>query len=165
MKIFKAFLYLLKDVNFWKFILKVFSHPKYTFGTILASFEAIHYAQIYFPYQHFNHSQGNAFRHAVWNSLIMYHCGKTQKKVEKKLLWTKEITTYFEEIFVNDELPRQMDEHNNQIGRLLYVKMLTTNPIINKQLLINELIKETKNIELVKSLEEIKKSNHLICLE
>lgn len=165
MKNFKAFLYLLKNVNFWKFILKIFCNPKYAFGTILASFEAIHFAQKFFPYQHFNHSKGNAFRHAVWNSLIMFHCGKTQKKIDKKLLWTTEITNYFEEIFVNDELPRQMDEHNNKVGRLLYINVLNNFTIINKQLLINELLKEIKNIKLVKSINEIQKSTHLVCLE
>jgi hypothetical protein len=62
---------------------------------------------------------GNAFRHALWNCLIMMYCCKISS-AEKSLTWTEKITNCTKILFPNEPLQTKMDLHNNEIGGVFY---------------------------------------------
>ncbi len=79
-------------------------------------------ATLHYGKEHYKNTPANAFRHAFWNYLIAYNCAKWNSNSKKVLHWTKAITDWHENAFINRELPRVMDFHNNKIGRKTYVE-------------------------------------------
>lgn len=75
-----------------------------------------------FPQTHQSSALGNAYRHALWSSLIMVY-GCKISSVRKTKIWCEKITTLHEELFSNPVLERKMDLHNNKIGVELFLKM------------------------------------------
>ncbi len=74
----------------------------------------------HFGKRHHRNSPANAFRHALWNYYIARECIKRDSRKILVLEWTQKITDWHEVFSKNDLLAREMDLHNNRIGRLLF---------------------------------------------
>ena len=100
-------------------------HPIFIYPTLKATSECIHIATKHFGKEHIKNGQANAFRHALWNYLIAKKCTKWSKNKEKVQEWTKNITDWHEEAFINRDLARLMDLHNNAIGKQVFAENST----------------------------------------
>ena len=122
------------------------------FATIKATSKTMKIVEEKFPGVHGLDNKANAFRHALWNSLIAIDSLKFEKDIDTVISWTKEITDWHEDFSPNKALARAMDLHNNHMGRALFLR--------NKSLKERELIKELENLLLnsvqVASIEELK---------
>ncbi len=102
---------------------KIFlKHPRYFIPTLRATLETIKVCDDEFGDAHHLDNPANAFRHAYWNFLICVKCYKVAGPREKVADWAKKITELHEDLSPNDELAREMDLHNNQIGREIFKK-------------------------------------------
>ena len=104
-------------------------HPLFTVISFYATLKAFVLAKHYFPKTNSSDGIGNAFRHALWTSLILMYCCKISSP-EKTLKWCKKITDLHEELFPNELLQKRMDLHNNQVGMDLFMEMI---PGIHRQ--------------------------------
>ncbi|OIQ37259.1 MAG: hypothetical protein BM563_08845 [Bacteroidetes bacterium MedPE-SWsnd-G1] len=103
--------------GFFRFFIR---HPLFANATFFATVKTYKIADKEFPKIHGKHNKANAFRHALWNALIAKSCSRYSNNIEKILNWTKDVTDWHEELFVNDPLSRAMDLHNNEIGRSVF---------------------------------------------
>lgn len=95
-------------------------HPKFIIPTWSATRETIKICDNKFGKEHHKNSPANAFRHALWNFLICEKCYRISGSSEKALEWSKRITDLHEELSPNRTPERNMDLHNNRIGRKLF---------------------------------------------
>jgi hypothetical protein len=90
----------LKNLSF-KNLLNLFGrcllHPLFAILTFWATIKTYSIAEKLFPLTNSTNGEGNAFRHALWNCLILMYCCKISSP-EKALQWTKEITDLYFEI-------------------------------------------------------------------
>lgn len=100
-------------------------HPFFAALTFYATLKTFQLSDFYFKNNHSNDGVGNAFRHSLWNALILMYCCKlsSPKKSER---WAYEFTTFFEELFKNPALQNSMDLHNNLIGREVFMSLIPT---------------------------------------
>lgn len=115
----------LKRVNFkslWQLVRLAIPNVYFLHPTYLATKECMRVSTKHFGREHYRNTPANAFRHALWNYLIAHYCAKRSTNKSKVLKWTKAITDWHENAFLNRELPRLMDFHNNEIGRRLYLE-------------------------------------------
>jgi len=114
---------ILKRVDF-KNILKVIfiglSRPHFIWPTIKATKDCISISTMNYGKLHHKNGPANAFRHAFWNYLIAKRCFQWQKNEETVLAWAKKVTDWHEDSFPNKELPKEMDLHNNEVGRFIF---------------------------------------------
>lgn len=68
-------------------------------------------------------NKANAFRHALWNIMIVKGSLKFLKSEDKAISWAKKITTLHEMLMPNNPLEREMDLHNNRIGRSFFIEL------------------------------------------
>ncbi len=73
-------------------------------------------------------SEGDAFRHALWNALIAKHNGPSFNKVSKAVAWAKEFTDTHEKYGQKSILALEtpMDYHNNEFGRDYFSRVAWT---------------------------------------
>jgi membrane-bound metal-dependent hydrolase YbcI (DUF457 family) len=148
----------LKRLSFkslFKLFYAVFSHPLFSVQTLWATAKTYAISEKLFPVTHSTDGEGNAFRHALWNCLIMMYCCKISSP-KKSLIWTEKITNLHEELFPNEELQTKMDLHNNEIGRQYFMKLL---PGIHRQFFetsffVDKLLELTKNIKTLESMNQ-----------
>lgn len=149
----KIFLTTIKTLSFQK-VFQLFSatlpHPIFTLISFYATLKAYVLAKHYFPKTNSSDGIGNAFRHALWTSLILMYCCKISSP-QKALKWCKKITDLHEELFPNEPLQKQMDLHNNKVGMDLFMEMI---PGIHRQFfessfLIDALFKKVKTAEII----------------
>ena len=141
--------------NLLKLFLIGFSHPIFSVLTFFATYKTYKISEKLFPKTHGLHGTGNAFRHALWNSLIMMYCCKVSSP-KKALIWTEKITQMHEDLFPNEPLQRKMDLHNNKVGRDYFMQLL---PTIHRQFFetsffVGQLLALTQQIKTVKSVDE-----------
>ena len=149
---------ILKRIHFselWGLTLICVKHPFYVLPTIKASRRCIEICNTLFGNTHHLHNRANAFRHAIWNVLIVNYCARKNANTSRVLAWTKRITDWHEEFSVNEALERVMDMHNNAIGRLLAYDLLGE----NEEKMIEIVQNATKNAEKVTKIEEIDQYN------
>lgn len=91
-------------------------YPLFMIPTYMATRKTIAVCDQKFGKAHHKNGRANAFRHALWNVLIIHTC-KRWASIAKATAWTKRITDWHEDFSVNPELARAMDLHNNHIGR------------------------------------------------
>ena len=94
-------------------------HPVFVLPTMKASKRCIVICHELFGNTHHLHNPANAFRHALWNVLIVQYCAQKKRNINRVFAWTKQITDWHEVFSVNHPLHRAMDMHNNEIGRML----------------------------------------------
>lgn len=108
-----------------------------------------------YPKTHHASGIGNAYRHALWSSLIMVYCCKITSP-NKALIWCKKITDLHEELFPNPPLERKMDTHNNKVGMDLFMSMLNGihRQFFETSFIIEKLDAKVETAKLLSSLEE-----------
>lgn len=151
--------------NLWLLIKKALAHPLFAVLTFWATLKTYKIAEKNYPRTHGTNGKGNAFRHALWNCLILMYCCKISSP-QKSLQWTKEITDLHEELFPNEPLLKKMDLHNNQVGRDYFMKILPTihRQFFETQFFVAPLREMTENILLLTSLEQ-EPGNRLVKVE
>ena len=97
-------------------------HPLYAWPTVRATLRCMKISDRKYGSLHHGDNRPNAFRHALWNVLIVRYCLGWRKGMTKALRWTEKITTWHESISKNDPLATAMDLHNNHIGRMYVSK-------------------------------------------
>ena len=95
------------------------SRPILFIPTLWATVESILFSELNFQEPHGGRGISNAFRHAAWNLLIARNCAYFTS-AENALQWAKLVTDLHEECFPNEDFDREMDLHNNRIGREIY---------------------------------------------
>ena len=138
-------------------------HPLFAFFTLVATIKTFKITNKKFPETHHKNGKGNAFRHALWCCLIMMYCCKISSP-QKSLKWCKQITDLHEELFVNEQIARAMDLHNNQIGMNLFMTMLEG---IHRQFFetlffMEPLYEKSQEAKLISSIEEIEEGRMAI---
>lgn len=128
----------------------VFVHPLFSILGVYATLRAFSLAQKHFPDSHSNNGIGNAFRHALWTSMIAMYCSKISSP-KKAIRYAVEMTNLHEELFPNKPLEKKMDLHNNQIGIQFFEELL---PTIHRQFfetsfLVEGLKKKIKNAKVL----------------
>jgi predicted metal-binding transcription factor (methanogenesis marker protein 9) len=130
-------------------------HPLFSLMGFYATLRSFSLAQKHFPKTHSNNGIGNAFRHSLWNCLILMYCCKISSP-QKALDYCKKMTDLHEELFPNEPLETKMDLHNNQLGINLFVELL---PGIHRQFFetsffVEKLIQKTKTAKILEKLED-----------
>ncbi|WP_308421285.1 DUF6973 domain-containing protein [Cloacibacterium rupense] len=138
--------------NLFKLFSMVLSHPLFSILTFWATVKTYAISEKLFPITHSTDGAGNAFRHALWNCLIMMYCCKISS-VEKSLQWAEKITGLHEDLFPNEPLQTKMDLHNNEIGRQYFMSLL---PGIHRQFFetsffVDHLLELTKKSVILES--------------
>lgn len=88
-----------------------------------ASNEALDWAREDFPTTY--RTKGDAFRHCLWNALIVKYYGEKRKNKEKALKLAEVFTNKHEDCSTDDDFDIEMDLHNNVYGRN-YIKPLVS---------------------------------------
>ncbi|MPM77508.1 hypothetical protein SDC9_124514 [bioreactor metagenome] len=130
-------------------------HPLFTILSFFATVKSFTIAQKHFPKTNSNSGIGNAFRHALWTSLILMYCCKISSP-KKALEFCKKMTDLHEELFPNEPLEKEMDLHNNKIGMNLFMEML---PGIHRQFFetsffVEQLLTKAKTARILKNIDE-----------
>lgn len=132
---------IVKRINaerFWKLLVLALKYPLFLYPTYNATLVCMRISTAHYGKQHYRSTPANGFRHAFWNYIIALECSKWSKNENNILRWTKAITDWHENTFVNEELSRVMDLHNNKIGRALFSG--------NKSMSLHEAVQLLKNL-------------------
>lgn len=148
----------LKTLSFKNLLKVIFiglSHPLFSILTLFATFKTYTISEKLFPISHSTDGQGNAFRHALWNCLIMMYCCKISSP-EKSLIWTEKITNLHEILFRNEPLQTKMDLHNNKVGRDYFMQLLPTvhRQFFETSFFVDKLLELTKNVKILENIEQ-----------
>ena len=98
------------------------TRPLYIIPSYTATKQCVTICDTHFGKTHHKNGKANAFRHALWNALIMHNNMRWGRSVVKAAAWAKKITDWHEEFSPNAPLERAMDLHNNHIGRTFVQK-------------------------------------------
>lgn len=137
-RIFQIFGSLLRNLT-WRTAKVFLSRPLFLIPTVIATIESIYLSEKLFTDSPDENGVANAYRHAVWNILIIKYSSLFSSK-EKASKWAEKITNLHEEIFPNPSFDRAMDLHNNRIGRNLF-RELSQNGIRSKKKMLDYLFK------------------------
>lgn len=136
----------------WKMFGALVSKPLLLMPTIWATVEAFLFSEVNFDGSSGGRGLPNAFRHAAWNLLIAKNCAAFTSN-DKAVAWAKFITDLHEDCFPNDAFDREMDLHNNRIGREVYVEL--NRQKISKKEMITNLMGNSKTAIGLTGLDEI----------
>lgn len=106
--------------NILKVIFIGIGHPLFIVPTIRATKDCVRISTENYGRLHHKNGPANAFRHALWNYLIAKRCFRIRHNRDSVLEWAKKITDWHEHAFPNQELAKQMDFHNNAVGRFVF---------------------------------------------
>ena len=95
-------------------------HPLWVVPTLRATRKCVAVCNEHLGKRHHRNTPANAFRHALWNYYIARACHAKKGNMDKVLEWTRKITDWHEDFSKNPPVARQMDLHNNRVGRLLF---------------------------------------------
>ncbi len=112
----------LEPAEFYQLFQVFVSRPLFLVPTYRATRETLTIADKLFGRDHHQDNRTNAFRHALWNFKISEACFSVCNSVEKSVQWSKKITDLHEKLSPNETLSREMDLHNNWIGRVAFEK-------------------------------------------
>lgn len=148
--------------HLWEVVLLALKNPRFLFPTAKATKECMRLATHFYGRAHYRNGAANAFRHALWNYLIAHHCHKWRKNETKVLVWTTDITDWHEKAFINRDLARAMDLHNNSLGREAF-KQHRTKDKAEVIALLRKWTAEARNIE--RTADIIQYPNNLVYLQ
>ncbi len=98
-------------------------HPRFVIPTIRGTRKTVAICNdLYGKRQHLNGPE-NAFRHALWNMIIVHLSVQRGIPLQRSLAWTKSFTDWHEDFSPNAPLERAMDLHNNRVGRDLITSL------------------------------------------
>jgi len=117
-----SFLKLLKLRHLWSLFRLCAGHFWFVWPTVKATKRCIKISNRNYGQLHHKNTPANAFRHAIWNYLIAQECFRWNKNEQKVIDWAKKITDWHEEFSPNDALAKDMDFHNNAVGRKLFLQ-------------------------------------------
>ncbi len=132
-RIFQILQSLIKNLR-WQAVRVFLIHPHFIVPTVWATIESIRLSERHFDDSPDGNGPANAYRHAAWNVLIAYYCSKISNS-QKAVRWAEKITNLHEELFPNSDFDREMDLHNNSIGRKLYLNAVTDKVKSKKEIL------------------------------
>ena len=138
----------------WKMFRALISKPLLLIPTIWGTIESFLYSEINFDESSSGRGVSNAFRHAAWNLLIAKNCAVFTSK-ENAVAWAKFTTDLHEECFVNDDFDREMDLHNNRIGREFFEEL--SQQKLSKKEMIAQLMKKSDSAAGLSDSNEIQK--------
>lgn len=145
--------------SLWQLIRLSIQYPNFLYPTLIATKECMRVSTLHFGKEHYRNTPANAFRHAFWNYLIAHSCVRWSTNQAKVLRWTKAITDWHENAFMNRELARLMDYHNNEIGRTIYIQNSS------KDMAVELLLKRTQDAIQINCPEALfSASDHLVYL-
>lgn len=153
----------------WKQLKGVFGffvrHPFLFCSALPATWQCIAICDRHFGKSHHRDNQANAFRHALWNMLLIKYAMTTGTTYPKADRWAKAFTDWHEDFSPNPETARAMDLHNNQAGRRLYEDHFKKNRVKNTQITqaLLPLLKDAVRINTVSDLSQIH-TNRLVYL-
>ncbi len=157
-----GFIKLINKGNAWSFILLFMRHPFNLIPTFLATYQTVKISDEEYGDLHHKNNYTNAFRHALWNFLITKKCSIWRGNTRKAIRFAEKITNWHEDFSPNEPLEREMDLHNNQVGRKFF--------IISEELPLNEVIvrlkEKAEQSKRLNSVEDLQKySNELVHIE
>ncbi len=117
-----GFIKLLNKGNAWSFILLFMRHPLNLIPTFLATYQCVKISDEHYGTLHHQNNATNAFRHALWNFLIAKKCAGWRRNKRKAIRFAQKITDWHEEFSPNEPLEKEMDLHNNHVGRKLFIQ-------------------------------------------
>lgn len=149
----------------FKLLTLTLPHPLFSFLGLYATLKSFSLAQKHYPKTHSNNGEGNAFRHSLWNCLILMYCCKVSSP-QKALDFCTKMTDMHEDLFPNEPLEKKMDLHNNQVGRDYFMSLL---PGVHRQFFetnffVEELKMKTKNAIILEN-EDDHLGNNLVYLK
>ncbi len=103
-----------KLLLFFKYFLK---DPLAFLTFCRATFQTLLICQKKFGFEHVKNGKANAYRHALWNILLIKYSAK-----KDPYSWAQFIGNQYEEIFPNAPSDTAMDLHNNSIGNSIAKK-------------------------------------------
>ena len=92
------------------------TRPHYIVLTLNASKKAMQISTEIYGETHHKSNKANAFRHSLWTVLLGRAVFQKTSDLKKAKDWALKFTNLHEELFVNKELDRVMDLHNNTFG-------------------------------------------------
>lgn len=146
----------IKSLSFKQLLILIrtfIAQPLYFFPTHRATIQTLQICNRLFRNKHHKNNVTNAFRHALWNILIAFHCYKVNKSAEKSILWAKTTTDLHEKLAPNEKIEMLMDLHNNHIGRILFVEHKLHQQ--DKESIISILKEKMKTAVLITTISEI----------
>ena len=91
-------------------------NPLFAIPTILATQRCMQISYKEYGSKHHLSNQANAFRHALWNILIVKRCLQWKNNEAKAIDWALTFTNWHEDFSPNEALDQAMDIHNNRVG-------------------------------------------------
>lgn len=108
---------------------------------------------------HHADNKANAFRHALWNILIVSGTLQILKSEDKAISWAEKITTLHEMLMPNNPLEREMDLHNNKMGLVFFDEIKSE----KEAEIISFLKRKASEAVKIETVEDIKRhSNKLV---
>lgn len=150
------FLKLINKGNAWSFIILFIRHPFNLIPTFLATYQCVKISDEHYGKMHHKNNATNAFRHALWNFLIAKKCSSWRRNKRKAIRFAQKITDWHEEFSPNRPLEKEMDLHNNHIGRKLFIQENEESVAVFVKLLKGKV----ENSRLITKIEDIKNSNN-----
>lgn len=98
---------------------------------------------------HFYVGQANAFRHTLWNYLLCRKVNSIRNNPIRAIIFTERLVNYYEKVTRNEVMDRKMDDHNNAIGRNIFLSYLDE----NEEKMIDFIQNEAKNAQKVSQIE------------
>lgn len=142
---------LIRPKDVWSLFKLILRFPLFAYPTSIATFKCIRLSNKYFGKRHHKNNEANAFRHALWNYLIVVECKKWTREDYKAIEWAELITDWHEDFSPNKDLARAMDLHNNEVGR--NVSKFNSNTSIEEGIIhLKELVPDSKKISKIEDL-------------
>lgn len=91
-------------------------HPRFVDGAQYATNKAVELEAQKFPGSGGDDTHPNAFRHAIWNTLLAKHGGKKYGSVSKAIETARMFSFLHEACGTGTDLQHTMDLHNNEVG-------------------------------------------------
>lgn len=137
-------------------------HPLLFGSALIATSTCMAICNAHFGDAHHRNNRANAFRHALWNMLLLRNALKYVQHSEKAYNWAETLTNWHEEANPNPPLAKAMDLHNNRIGRELFRQKFENEVPHNDQLTqaLLPLLDQAVKITSPGNAEDIKK--HLV---